>query len=49
MVLSDATGAGDRVTVGGLEGELRFDVDTGGARESEEAGEPEISAEPASR
>ena len=46
-VLSDAIGAGDRVTLDALEGELSFDV--GGARESEEADEREVSAEPASR
>src|SRR5438034_807427 len=49
MVLSDAIGPGDRVTVDALEGELRFDVDTGAARELEEAGEREVSAEPAPR
>jgi ATP-dependent Clp protease ATP-binding subunit ClpC len=49
MVLSDAIGPGDRVTVDALEGELRFDVDTGAAREPEEAGEREVSAEPAPR
>ena len=49
MVLSDAIGPGDRVTVDALEGELHFDVDTGAAREPEEAGEREVSAEPATR
>jgi ATP-dependent Clp protease ATP-binding subunit ClpC len=49
LVLSDAIGPGDRVTVDALEGELRFDVDTGAAREPEEAGEREVSAEPAPR
>jgi ATP-dependent Clp protease ATP-binding subunit ClpC len=49
MVLSDAIGPGDRVTVDALEGELRFDVDKDAAREPEEAGEREVSAEPASR
>src|SRR5436190_13061866 len=49
MVLSDAIGPGDRVTVHALEGDLRFDVDTGAAREPEEAGEREVSAEPAPR
>jgi ATP-dependent Clp protease ATP-binding subunit ClpC len=49
MVLSDAIGPGDRVMVDALEGELRFDVDTGTAREPEEAGEREVSAEPAPR
>jgi len=49
MVLSDAIGPGDRVTVDALEGELRFDVDTGAAREPEAAGEREVSAEPATR
>src|SRR5438034_60998 len=49
MVLSDEIGPGDRVTVDALEGELRFDVDTGAARELEEAGEREVSAEPAPR
>ncbi len=49
MVLSDAIGPGDRVTVDALEGELRFDVDMGAAREPEEAGEREVSAEPATR
>ena len=49
MVLSDAIGPGDRVTVDALEGELHFDVDTGAAREPEEAGEREVSAEPAPR
>jgi len=49
MVLSDAIAPGDRVTVDALEGELRFDVDTGAARELEEAGEREVSAEPAPR
>jgi hypothetical protein len=48
-VLSDAIGPGDRVTVDGLEGELHFDVDSGAAREPEEAGEREVSAEPAPR
>jgi len=49
MVLSDAISPGDRVTVDALEGELRFDVDTGAAREPEEAGERAVSAEPAPR
>src|SRR5690242_17203910 len=49
MVLSDAIGPGDRVMVDALEGELHFDVDTGAAREPEEAGEREVSAEPAPR
>jgi ATP-dependent Clp protease ATP-binding subunit ClpC len=49
MVLSDAIGPGDRVTVDALEGELHFDVDTGAARDPEEAGEREVSAEPATR
>ena len=49
MVLSDAIGPGDRVTVDALEGELHFDVDTGAAREPEAAGEREVSAEPATR
>ena len=49
MVLSDAIGPGDRVTVDALEGELHFDVDTGAAREPEVAGEREVSAEPATR
>jgi ATP-dependent Clp protease ATP-binding subunit ClpC len=49
MVLSDAIGPGDRVTVDALEGELHFDVDTGAAREPEEAGEREVSAELAPR
>jgi ATP-dependent Clp protease ATP-binding subunit ClpC len=49
MVLSDAIGPGDRVTVDALEGELHFDVDTDAAREPEEAGEREVSAEPAPR
>lgn len=49
MVLSGAIGPGDRVTVDALEGELRFDVDTGAAREPEEAGEREVSAETAPR
>src|SRR5512133_3977981 len=49
MVLSDAIGPGDRVTVDALEGELHFDVDTGAAREPEEAGDREVSAEPAPR
>ena len=49
MVLSDAIGPGDRVTVDALEGELHFDIDTGAAREPEEAGEREVSAEPATR
>src|SRR5437868_196633 len=49
MVLSDAIGPGDRVTVDALEGELRFDVDTGAARKLEKAGEREVSAEPAPR
>jgi ATP-dependent Clp protease ATP-binding subunit ClpC len=49
MVLSDAIGSGDRVTVDALEGELRFDVDAGAAREPEHAGEREVSAEPAAR
>jgi hypothetical protein len=49
MVLSDAIGPGDRVTVDALEGELRFDVDAGAAREAEEAREREVSAEPAPR
>jgi hypothetical protein len=49
MVLSDAIGPGDRVMVDALEGELRFDVDTGAAREPEEAGEREVTAEPARR
>ena len=49
MVLSYAIAPGDRVTVDALEGELRFDVDTGAARELEEAGEREVSAEPAPR
>jgi ATP-dependent Clp protease ATP-binding subunit ClpC len=49
MVLSDAIGSGDRVTVDALEGELRFDVDAGAAREAEEAREREVSAEPAPR
>jgi ATP-dependent Clp protease ATP-binding subunit ClpC len=44
MVLSDAIGPGDRVTVDALEGELRFDVE-------EEVGEREreVNAEPARR
>jgi ATP-dependent Clp protease ATP-binding subunit ClpC len=49
MVLSDAIGPGDRVTVDALEGELHFDVDTGAAREPAEAGEREVSAELAPR
>ena len=49
MVLSDAIGPGDRVTVDALEGVLHFDVDTGAAREPEAAGEREVSAEPATR
>jgi ATP-dependent Clp protease ATP-binding subunit ClpC len=49
MVLSDAIGPGDRITVDALEGELRFDVDTGAAREPEEAGEREVSADPVPR
>jgi ATP-dependent Clp protease ATP-binding subunit ClpC len=49
MVLSDAIGPGDRVTVDALEGELHFDVDTGAAREPVGAGEREVSAEPAPR
>jgi ATP-dependent Clp protease ATP-binding subunit ClpC len=49
MVLSDAIGPGDRVTVDALEGELRFDIDAGAAREPEHAGEREVSAEPAAR
>ena len=49
MVLSDAIAPGDRVTVDALEGELRFDVDTGAARKLEKAGEREVSAEPAPR
>jgi hypothetical protein len=49
MVLSDAIGSGDRVTVDALEGELQFDLDTGAAREAEEAREREVSAEPAPR
>jgi hypothetical protein len=49
MVLSDAIGPGDRVTVDALEGELRFDVDAGAAREPEHAGEREVSAEAAAR
>ena len=49
MVLSEAIGPGDRVTVDALEGELHFDVDTGAAREPEAAGEREVSAEPATR
>src|SRR5205814_828865 len=38
MVLSDAIGPGDRVTVDALEGKLRFDVDTGAAREGAAGG-----------
>jgi ATP-dependent Clp protease ATP-binding subunit ClpC len=51
MVLSDAIGPGDRVTVDALEGELRFDVETRTSAESTEAGEREreASAEPAPR
>ena len=49
MVLSDSIAPGDRVTVDALEGELRFDVDTGAARKLEKAGEREVSAEPAPR
>ena len=49
MLLSDTISPGDRVTVDALEGELRFDIDTGAAREPEEAGERELSAEPARR
>jgi ATP-dependent Clp protease ATP-binding subunit ClpC len=49
MVLSDAIGSGDRVTVDALEGELRFDVEAGAAREPEHPGEREVSAEPAAR
>jgi len=49
MVLSDAIGPGDHVTVDAPEGELLFDVDTDAAREPEEAGEREVSAEPATR
>jgi hypothetical protein len=49
MVLSDAIGPGDRVTVDALEGELHFDVDAGAAREAEEAGERKVSAGPAPR
>ena len=49
MVLSEAIGPGDRVTVDALEGVLHFDVDTGAAREPEAAGEREVSAEPATR
>jgi ATP-dependent Clp protease ATP-binding subunit ClpC len=49
MVLSNAIGPGDRVTVDALEGELRFDVDTDAPREPEEAGDREVSAKPAPR
>ena len=49
MVLSDAIGPGDHVTVDALEGELRFDVDTGAAKEAKGAREREVSAEPAPR
>jgi ATP-dependent Clp protease ATP-binding subunit ClpC len=49
MVLSDTISPGDRVTVDALEGELRFEVDTGAVREPEDAGEREVSAEPAPR
>jgi hypothetical protein len=34
MVLSDAIGPGDRVTIDALKGELRFDVDTGAGQEA---------------
>jgi ATP-dependent Clp protease ATP-binding subunit ClpC len=49
MVLSDAIGPGDRVTVDVSEGELHFDVDAGAAPELERAGGREASAEPAAR
>src|SRR5690349_23082859 len=49
MVLSDAIGPGDRVTVDALEGELHFDIDLGAARKPEEAGEREVGVEPATR
>jgi hypothetical protein len=49
MVLSDTISPGDRVTVDALEGELRFDVDTGAAREPKVSGERKVSAEPAPR
>jgi ATP-dependent Clp protease ATP-binding subunit ClpC len=48
MVLSDAIGPGDSVTVDAFEGELRFDVDTGMAAESHDR-EHERGAEPARR
>jgi ATP-dependent Clp protease ATP-binding subunit ClpC len=43
MVLSDAIGAGDRVTVDAVEGELHFDV------EKQAAAEREARAQPATR
>jgi ATP-dependent Clp protease ATP-binding subunit ClpC len=49
MVLSDTISPGDRVTVDALGGELRFDVDTGAAREPKVSGERKVSAEPAPR
>jgi ATP-dependent Clp protease ATP-binding subunit ClpC len=50
MVLSDRVGPNDRVTVGALEGELHFDVETGRAAESDEREhQREIGAEPVRR
>jgi ATP-dependent Clp protease ATP-binding subunit ClpC len=45
MVLSDTIKPGDRITVGALEGELHFDVDSGAAAESEEAAREHALAE----
>jgi hypothetical protein len=39
MVLSDTIGPGDRVTADASDGELQFEVDAGGARESEAVSE----------
>src|SRR3989440_337554 len=50
MVLSDRVQPNDRVTVGALDGELHFDVETGMAAESDEREhEREIGAEPVRR
>jgi ATP-dependent Clp protease ATP-binding subunit ClpC len=51
MVLSDTIKPGDRVTVDVLEGELRFDVDSGAAAEPEDTREHALaeSTEPARR
>jgi ATP-dependent Clp protease ATP-binding subunit ClpC len=49
MVLSDAIGPGDRVTVDAAEGELHFDVETSTAESDEREHEHAVGAEPAHR